>query len=285
MNGIRHPSSFPEEPLSPEEYEQLTKGIVERLNRQDVFRTDRVAQNEVIIGRSGPNQIDVIWEGAVNETRERWVFECRHYKNPIKRKDLHAFRGVVDDISDDLPTRGYMVTKTGYQRGAKKVAETYGITIIELREPTSEDLNGRILGFTLNFTMRGVVVDDVEYEFAEGEVFDDYAPAEILTARGNDGVDRPLLFFIADGEVNEMDKPPRERHFVDKSFEPPLEVDFDEPEPLHVTRIRCYVGQSETRGTRNIGPGADGVAWMVKDVIGGSRAWFARDGKFWISPT
>jgi len=38
---------------------------------------------------------------------------------------------------------GVMVTTTGYQKGAKAVADTYGIVITELRAPTDDDLQGR----------------------------------------------------------------------------------------------------------------------------------------------
>ena len=37
-----------------------------------------------------------------------------------------------------------MVTTMGYQRGAKRVAETYGLLVLELRPPTPRDLDNRL---------------------------------------------------------------------------------------------------------------------------------------------
>ena len=52
---------------------------------------------------------------------------------------------MIDDISDGIQTTGVMVTRTGYQAGAKRVADTYGLIVVELRVPTPEDTRDRLL--------------------------------------------------------------------------------------------------------------------------------------------
>jgi hypothetical protein len=43
-----------------------------------------------------------------------------------------AFKGVLDDLNG---VNGIMVTKAGYQKGAKEYAKEYGISLKELRKP------------------------------------------------------------------------------------------------------------------------------------------------------
>src|ERR1700685_2301760 len=77
-------AGLPHEPLSSTEYEKLTMEIFRRLQRhKQHLATERLEHNVNLLGRSGPSQIDVVWEGRVNGVRERWIFECKHYADPM----------------------------------------------------------------------------------------------------------------------------------------------------------------------------------------------------------
>ncbi|GMA85879.1 hypothetical protein GCM10025868_11290 [Angustibacter aerolatus] len=62
---------------------------------------------------------------------QRVLFECKHYKRKVDQGKLHAFRSVLDDIQDAVPTYGVFVTTVGYQSGASSLPETYGLTVLE----------------------------------------------------------------------------------------------------------------------------------------------------------
>lgn len=71
----------------------------------------------------------------------------------------------MDDVTEaDVPTFGVMVTTTGYQSGARNVADTYGIVILELRQPTDVDLADRVLEVNIMVEFRIPRVVDLEVE-------------------------------------------------------------------------------------------------------------------------
>ena len=95
------------------EYERFTQEIYQQLVNLDVVRTTKVQHDVKLEGRSGQkHQIDVYWE-----------YEIAGNKH---------FKGVLDDLNG---VNGIMVTKVGYQEGAKKYAQEYGISLKELRTP------------------------------------------------------------------------------------------------------------------------------------------------------
>jgi len=90
--------ALPDEPLTAAEYEELTKKLVGLLASHFGAITTRLELDVTIVGRSGPNRIDVIWEGPIGDEVRRFIFECRHYKSSIKRAALHAFPNLVPPI-------------------------------------------------------------------------------------------------------------------------------------------------------------------------------------------
>ena len=127
-----------EVPTAPgDEYELVVQSIVGHLAKRAGVETTRLEHDVDVIGRATTNQIDVLWDftDAVGKPH-RVVFEARDHSNPIKQASLHAFRSVVDDVqSGDRPVEGIMVTTTGYQRGAKRIAETYGLLFLSCAYP------------------------------------------------------------------------------------------------------------------------------------------------------
>ena len=84
-----------------------------------------------LTGKSGQkHQIDVYWEYQYDNTTFKIAIECKNYNQSIGK--VRDFFGVLYDLED---VKGIMVTKNGYQEGAKKFGEHYGIDLMELREP------------------------------------------------------------------------------------------------------------------------------------------------------
>ena len=68
--------------------------------------------------------------------------ECKDWSSPVKQETVLAFRSTLDDIPGQ--PRGIMISRSGFQEGACKVAAHHGINIYELREPREEDFEGRL---------------------------------------------------------------------------------------------------------------------------------------------
>ena len=115
------------------EYERFTQEIYQQLVNLDVkWKTD-VKHNVKLEGRSGQkHQIDVYWEYEIAGNKHRVAIECKNYNKLVPIGKVRDFKGVLDDLNG---VNGVMVTKIGYQEGAKKYAREYGISLKELRNP------------------------------------------------------------------------------------------------------------------------------------------------------
>ena len=129
-------------------YEELTEELAARLATANDIMTVRLERDVLLSGRATDNRIDVLWEyQSAAGPLVRALFECRSYARRINQQALHSWRSIVDDVTEPgIETIGAMVTTTGYQSGAQRVADSYGIVILELRTPIERDLATAQLG-------------------------------------------------------------------------------------------------------------------------------------------
>lgn len=115
------------------EYELFTKEIIRLLSLETHLTTKQLKHNHKPIGISGQkHQIDVYLEYEKDGITQRMAIECKNYSRRISLEKVCAFKGVLDDLDG---VSGIMVSKVGFQRGAKKYAQKYGISLKELRTP------------------------------------------------------------------------------------------------------------------------------------------------------
>lgn len=115
------------------EYEKFTQGIYDEILKNRSVRNVDVKHNVTLRGKSGQkHQIDVYWEYQRDDTIFKVVIECKNYNHTVSIGKVRDFFGVLYDLGD---VKGIMVTKKGYQDGAKKFGAHYGIDLMELREP------------------------------------------------------------------------------------------------------------------------------------------------------
>lgn len=115
------------------EYEKFTQEIYQELVNADVLKTTKVQHNVKLKGRSGQeHQIDVYWEYEIAGSKHKVAIECKNYNQAVPIGRVRDFFGALYDLVD---VKGIMVTKVGYQKGAKEYASYYGIDLKELRSP------------------------------------------------------------------------------------------------------------------------------------------------------
>lgn len=115
------------------EYERFTQEIYRQLGQATKVNSADVQHNVKLEGRSGQkHQIDVYWEYEKEGKTHRVAIECKNYSRRISLEKVCAFKGVLDDLDG---VSGIMVSKVGFQKGAKKYAQQYGISLKELRTP------------------------------------------------------------------------------------------------------------------------------------------------------
>ena len=142
------------------EYERLTQEVYQQLLSCQHPNIANVQHNIKLEGQSGcKHQIDVYWEYEKNGVKHRVAIECKNYSKHVPKEKVCAFNGVLIDLDG---VEGIMVSKKGFQSGAKLYAKEYGISLQELREPEGEETNiGRItLGFHIEKRSTLFAVDE-----------------------------------------------------------------------------------------------------------------------------
>ncbi len=140
------------------EYEQLTQEIYQAINANTEFKNIDVKHNIKLEGKSGcKHQIDVYWEFEMMGERHRVAIECKNYSDKVSVGNIRNFYGVLNDIGD---IKGIFVTKVGFQSGAKKFADTYGISLKEIRFPVDADWEGRVRDMHLEIHICNTVIKD-----------------------------------------------------------------------------------------------------------------------------
>jgi len=117
------------------EYEKFTWEIYQELVNADVLKATKVQHNVKQKGKSGQeHQIDMYWEYEIAGIKHKVAIECKNYNKNVAIGKVRDFYGVLIDLTN---VSGIMVTKIGYQKGAKEYAAEYGISLKELRTPKS----------------------------------------------------------------------------------------------------------------------------------------------------
>ena len=133
------------------EYEKFTQEIYQTLINLQGIDTIDVKHNPKIPGKSTQkHQIDVYWEYKIADITHKVAIECKNYNTEVSVGKVRDFYGVLADIGN---INGIMVSKEGFQKGAKEFASHYGINLKELRQPREEDWEGRVKKIVVNMTM------------------------------------------------------------------------------------------------------------------------------------
>ncbi|MNC08853.1 Restriction endonuclease [compost metagenome] len=111
------------------EFEGFVHYVYESIIRLE-DRNTIISKNAVIIGRSGvKHEFDVFYEFTKANALHKVAIECKDYNVPISKGKVTEFHGKINDVNN---VTGVMVTKVGYQSGAKDYAEHYGISILTI---------------------------------------------------------------------------------------------------------------------------------------------------------
>jgi hypothetical protein len=140
------------------EYESLTQFVYQSLLDAQGFGQIKVEHDIHLPGKSGhSHQIDVYWEYELAGLAHRVAVSCKNYNSKVEISDVMAFRTVLEDIGD---VKGVMVTPLGYQPGALKIAQQFGVNLYHLRPPTDEDWKGRAKTIHIQLKMYTIEVRD-----------------------------------------------------------------------------------------------------------------------------
>lgn len=123
-----------------EEYEIQAKDIFVATLTDCKEITIEVKHNVRMQGKASKHQIDVFWKYQKGEEVNTIAIECKNYRDKVGIGVIRDFHSVINDIGN---ISGIVVSKNGFQKGAKEYAKYYNITLKELREPTEDELYSR----------------------------------------------------------------------------------------------------------------------------------------------
>ena len=176
------------------EYEKFAQEIYQGLLNEEIIKAIQVQHNVKLRGKSGQlHQVDVYWEYELAGVNHKVAIECKNYNKPVSVGKVRDFYSVLSDLNN---VNGIMVTKVGYQKGAKEFAAHYGINLKELRLPNKEEsIIGRLeLNFNISITRCLFLLDD---EWAKSNI-------------NLEGYRKYLMFFSGDNDWTTTDYFPLE---------------------------------------------------------------------------
>lgn len=142
------------------EYEELAQQVFDEIINENRtgLETIQVQRDVTLQGKDSRHQIDVYWEFLVGGLTYKTIIQAKDQKSAITQPQMLTFKSVVEDLPG---TTGVFVTKTGYQAGAKQIADKNGIVTFILREPNTDDWDGYIRVINLDIHLRFPVIRDV----------------------------------------------------------------------------------------------------------------------------
>lgn len=277
-----------EHALTADEYEQLTVDLIERLATNWDGATTRLDSQVTMHGHATNKRVDVLWEGFVDGRPFRMIFECKRHQRPVNQDVLHTFRSVLDDIDDGIPTLGVLVSLSGYQLGARRIADTYGIVVLELRQPTATDVSGRVTQIRLTAIARTPYVEDVAFDWSADPAFpgpngDFTGSLDDFSLGIGNGAPVSLADLLLQGELASFDAPPTGDRDVRRDFVEPVSVLLRGKLVGHVRAISGRVGERQHESLMSVGPGHSGIEYLLKNTLNGVNVWFTPD-RTYMSP-
>ena len=258
------------------DYELLTKRVMGVL--LGLAPDSPLAHDVKVQGKATAHQIDVLWDAPANFGGPFTVlFECKKHARRIEQKDLMAFRTVVDDVAAVRGVAlGVFVVSSGYQSGALNIASTYGIVILELREPRPSDMHGRITAIDFTFRIQVPVITDWEVVATSANAGDNTSArfAADHPVVLPDGRVTTLANIVSDGVIDGYDRVDAVR--VTRNFAGnPAILDGTS---IQIQSVSATVGAESIVRPLRIG-GAERFSLVLNATIPGASAFMMDDGQ------
>jgi len=127
--------------------------IFEHIHLRSDIKTIVVEHNTTLPGIKGKHQIDLYWKFELSGIVYYTIIQVKNWRSRVNQGELLKFSAVLNDLPNQ--PRGVFVTRSGYQKGAKQIADAEGILLYELQPISKSDPNKDInVGFlNFNFSM------------------------------------------------------------------------------------------------------------------------------------
>jgi restriction system protein len=90
--------------------------------------------DEHVIGARGEHDVDVVVRAGQAGIGQTWIVECKLWRRRVSKLHVAALANIVQDVGAD---RGILLSETGFQPGAVRLASFSNITLTSLTELTA----------------------------------------------------------------------------------------------------------------------------------------------------
>lgn len=146
-------------------YEQLVQVVWQSIINQSQDHNLVVLHDVTLQGKHVSHQIDVYWKFEIDQLVYETVVQAKDWEDSVTQGELIKFKGVLEDLPGQ--PKGIVVTRGGFQKGARDYALAHGILLYELRE--ADNLPALVLTTTgwarlrtIPVPLRGVIATSEE---------------------------------------------------------------------------------------------------------------------------
>ncbi|MEY8869891.1 restriction endonuclease [Meridianimaribacter flavus] len=133
------------------EYEEVTKYIYETLGKNSGVEIECFGNSCKVTGKSTVNhQVDVLTKHSDGLHNYRTAIECKYWDKNINKDIIMKVAEIVEDAQLN---KGIIVSKLGFTPDAIDFARYRNIGLVELRELTEKDWEGRVKDIIMNINM------------------------------------------------------------------------------------------------------------------------------------
>ncbi len=276
--------------MNPADFELFTRHIYQKLVNNDVLKPTLVQHNVKLKGKSGcEHQIDVYWEYEIAGSLHRVAIECKNYSSPVEIGNVRDFKGVLDDLNN---VHGIMVSAKGFQDGAKKYAEQYGISLKELWKPRWDESIGEIVNVIQINIRRCLFLVDEDWAIQNGLDFQKYrerlafvankSPEEYWGGRHVSFETKDDMIRNSHDEIitslEDLEKQLPDNHKPNDSFVFPFEDAWIESRywgPIKILEVKYEFISENTENTFSLAA-EDFVDGILKDAINGGTQYIPK---------
>ena len=181
------------------DYEEVTKHIYETLGKNNGVEIECFGNKCSVKGKSEVNhQIDVLTKHSDGIHTYKTAIECKYWDKNINKDIIMKVAEIVEDTGLN---KGIIVSKLGFTPDAIKFAKYRNIGLVELRELTEKDWEGRLKTIVVNINMllpELTGLDLIVSEDIKSDLVDNMTRVELLEVQLKNGEKVPFETYVND---------------------------------------------------------------------------------------
>lgn len=260
-------------------YEEVTKHIYETLGKDARVSVICFGSTCKVLGKSGvKHQVDVLTSHSDGIHIYKTAIECKFWDTKVQKDSVTKLAEILEDAKID---KGVIVSKSGFTPDAIDFAQYKNISLVELREPTDEDWQGRIKDILIDIIMPIPHVED--FKFVQLDSIEDEKEhfsglsSDIIVVKP-DGSQETIQQLIerkmANSDWHQNDYSHHEEIYPEGSYIKILGSD----KQIEVIGSKFTIRRTEIKQKVEI-RGEDYVSMIMQNLFDDTRFILSRDGK------